>query len=550
MMILYLCMIGALFISLLCIPQLMAASDRLGLIDRPEERRVHVRSTPRSGGIGIALGALVPLLFLLPDLSRPVYAYILGALIIIGFGVWDDRKNLDYRLKVLGQLLAIIVFVGAGYTIDHLPFLSADSVFSWVSIPVTGLFMLAVTNAFNLHDGLDGLAAGSAIMSLGAIAIIGFSPDGLTVSTLLAATVIGAAFGFLRYNTHPAVIFMGDAGSQFLGFTIAALAVLLCRQDVQLSPSCLLMLIGLPALDTATVMFQRLKAGRSPFSPDKNHIHHKLLAIGFRHNESVAIIYGIQAIFISGALFLQSASDWLVIAVYLTISVGCFAVYHVLQTSGWQPHGESRHGESRSDQIVPNRAHRNTGRQSRLTSVFNFARLGAALATVFYILSGVALVPVAKDLCIASLAIACLALIAVSLKSSLMEQVGRIAAYIAATIVCYSLTYTQTSSEFWWLTLTACLFGLAFVISFTGWLLRDGGFQFNNLDFLIGIALLGIFLFPMHGDTETTFRNFALRLVPLLYCIEILLNAKSLARSSIWIGSIASLLLIGMKGVI
>ncbi|MDY0882777.1 glycosyltransferase family 4 protein [Dongia soli] len=543
MMILYLCMIGALFISLLCIPQLMAASDRLGLIDRPEERRVHVRSTPRSGGIGIALGALLPLLFLLPQLSRPVYAYILGALIIISFGVWDDRKNLDYRLKVLGQLLAIIVFVGAGYTVNRLPFMSPDSVFSWVSIPVTGLFMLAVTNAFNLHDGLDGLAAGSAIMSLGAIAIIGFSPDALTVSTLLAATVIGAAFGFLRYNTHPAVIFMGDAGSQFLGFTIAALAVLLCRQDVQLSPSCLLMLIGLPALDTATVMFQRLRAGRSPFSPDKNHIHHKLLAIGFRHNESVAIIYGIQAIFISGALLLQSASDWLVILVYLTISIGCLAGYHFLQATGWRPH---RHPSPTS----ASQALRKTGKQSRLTAVLNFARLGAALATVLYILSGVALVPVARDLSIASLVIACLALIAVSLKSSLVEQVGRITAYIAATVVCYSLTYTQTSSEFWWLTLTACLFGLAFVISFTGWLLRDGGFQFNNLDFLIGIALLGIFLFPMHGDTETSFRNFALRLVPLLYCIEILLNAKSLARSSIWIGSIASLLLIGMKGVI
>lgn len=545
MMILYLSMIGALFISLLCIPQLMAASDRLGLIDRPEERRVHVRSTPRSGGIGIALGALLPLLFLLPDLSRPVYAYILGALIIIGFGVWDDRKNLDYRLKVLGQLLAIIVFVGAGYTVNRFPFLSENSVFAWVSIPVTGLFMLAVTNAFNLHDGLDGLAAGSAIMSLGAIAIIGFSPDALTVSTLLAATVIGAAFGFLRYNTHPAVIFMGDAGSQFLGFTVAALAVLLCRQDVQLSPSCLLMLIGLPALDTATVMFQRLKAGRSPFSPDKNHIHHKLLAIGFRHNESVAIIYGIQAIFISCALLLQSASDWLVIAVYLTISIGCLAGYHILQATGWRPHGENR-----LQRLPSSQTRRGAGQQSRLASALNFARLGAALATVFYILSGVALVPVAKDLCIASLAIACLALIAVSLKSNLMEQVGRIAAYIAATIVCYSLTYTQTSSAFWWLALTACLFGLAFVISFTGWLLRDGGFQFNNLDFLIGIALLGIFLFPMHGDTETSFRNFALRLVPLLYCIEILLNAKSLARSSIWIGSIASLLLIGMKGVI
>ncbi len=545
-MLLYLSMLGALFISLASIPQLMTASHRLGLIDRPGARRVHLQATPRSGGIGIAIGTIVPLLFFLPRLDRPILAYLGAALIIIIFGIWDDRSNLDYRIKVVGQALAVAVFIVSGFSIDYLPFLPADlagtALAGWVMVGLSAFFLLAAVNAFNLHDGLDGLAAGSSILSLGAIAIIGFRPDALTVPTLLAVTAIGAILGFLRYNTHPAVIFMGDTGSQFLGFTVGALAVLLSQSGDLPHPIVLLLLIGLPALDTGMVMLLRLRTGRSPFSPDKNHIHHKILALGFRHHESVAIIYAIQAVFVASAVLLRFSPDWILLLAYLAISAGCILGYKIVEKSTWRPHRQSAASGLRSklpESDVPFWRNLHDGARYLMAAlVLVYLILGGVLATGNPGFSAVALI-IAGSL---------LALVAMNSRYAALSF--RLAAYVALAIIAYAFAATHIDNSIWWEPLIISSLTLLLTIAATGRFADEGGFKFNNLDLLIGLMLLLALIIPWQDGTVRTFRNVALQLVPLLYGVEILLGATPPARTAIQIGSITSLILIGMKGIL
>jgi UDP-GlcNAc:undecaprenyl-phosphate GlcNAc-1-phosphate transferase len=539
-------MLAALFISLVSIPQLMMASDRLGLIDRPGARRVHAHATPRSGGIGIAIGAIVPLLFFLPRFDKPILAYLGAALIIILFGIWDDRSNLDYRVKVLGQALAVIVFIASGFAIDHLPLLTADiippSLLSWLMMGVSGFFILAVTNAFNLHDGLDGLAAGSSILSLGAIAVIGFRPDALAIPTLLAVTVIGAILGFLRYNTHPAVIFMGDTGSQFLGFTVAALAILLSQSGDLPHPTALMFLVGLPALDTAMVMYLRLKAGRSPFSPDKNHIHHKLLALGFRHHESVAVIYGIQAVFVGCAIAFRLYPDWLLIVLYLTICAACIIAYKAFERSGWRPVQAHRPKISANPKLLQHK--------SGWQKFHDAARLAVALIVLLYLILGGTIATISHDLSVVSLIVAggLLALLAANARYATMAS--RLGAYIAMTIVAYSLIPANADLDLWWVSSTAVAFiALALAVA-SGRLAADDSFKFTNFDLLVGLILAVSLLLPLQDPTSQLFRSVALQLLPLFYGVELLLGARSTAKTALQVGSITSLILIGMKGII
>ena len=264
-----------LFVTLVTIPVLMRIAGWLRLVDIPDARKVHAVAIPRCGGIAIALGTAVPVLMWVP-LDRATTSYLVAARIIVGFGVWDDVKPLHYGWKLLGQALAVGVVMAGGVVIEHVPFFGLDPAPIWVSYPLTALFLLGVTNAVNLFDGLDGLAGGCVLLTLSALAALAYLGQGFPV-TLIVVAIAGSIFGFLRYNTHPASVFMGDAGSQFLGFTTAVLMILLIeRCDHALIPGLALLLLGLPRLDTCTVTVQRLWAGRSPFSADRNHLHHKL----------------------------------------------------------------------------------------------------------------------------------------------------------------------------------------------------------------------------------------------------------------------------------
>ncbi len=247
---LLLAFILAMVLTMVLIPPLMRRAGAMHVLDAPADRKVHTRPIPRVGGIAMAVGVSVPLLLWL-DIDRLTAAYLAAALIVLLFGIWDDRVTLSPGIKFLGQLIAVhIVVLLGGVEIHSLTFASRVELPQMIAAPLTALFLLAVTNAINLSDGLDGLAGGTTFLCCLAIALLSFGTDLAFVSTI-AVVVMGALLGFLRYNSYPAQVFMGDGGSQFLGFTVGVLAVLLTQNDaLPFSAALPLLLLGLPILDS------------------------------------------------------------------------------------------------------------------------------------------------------------------------------------------------------------------------------------------------------------------------------------------------------------
>jgi len=319
--------ITSLFICMAFIPPLQLNAGRWSFMDLPGERKVHVNPIPRIGGIAFGLAALLSIFFWVPQ--DPIISPVLvSATIILGFGIWDDRANLNYRTKLVGQLLAVFVVVVIGnIRFELIPFFYEDEAPLWLMLPLTVVFLVGASNAVNLSDGLDGLAGGLAFLSFSGIAYLAYLSRDLTV-LVLASGFLGGLLGFLRYNTYPARIFMGDAGSQLLGFSMGVLVLLL--SDPARAPfpvSIGLLLLGLPFLDTIAVMGQRLAKGRSPFIGDRNHVHHKLLALGLSHYEAVIVIYGIQAVMVGLAYLLRWQSDGVILTIYGAFAMAMFALF-------------------------------------------------------------------------------------------------------------------------------------------------------------------------------------------------------------------------------
>ena len=303
-MILALSFAMALFICSALVPLMMRLAPRLGLVDQPDQRKVHDNPIPRAGGVAIVLAFFIPVLVWQQDASS-FLSLLLGATIIAFFGFLDDRHNLSYQWKFAAQFLAVVVFLAGDISITKTPFLGLGDLAPWASYPLLALFILGVTNAVNLSDGLDGLAAGASLLSLGFVALIAYSITEYGIA-LLAVTTMGALTGFLRFNTHPASIFMGDTGSQFLGFMTASLAILMTQSELTpVSPVLAVMIVGLPVLDTLMVMVLRVRSGVSPFRPDKRHMHHQLMAAGLRHYQAVAAIYLLNVILLTLAYSLE-----------------------------------------------------------------------------------------------------------------------------------------------------------------------------------------------------------------------------------------------------
>ena len=326
----------AMFVTMLLIPPLMRSAQRWHFVDFPGERKVHSAPIPRIGGVAMVVGAVLPIaMWLVPQ--REVVGLLIGMGVILVFGVWDDRRDLNYRVKFLGQLIAALVVVLYGEVrIETLPFGGMNPLPPELSIPLTVFALLGITNAINLADGLDGLAGGTTLLSLGAIALLAYLQSDFTV-VMIALAVIGSILGFLRFNTYPARIFMGDGGSQFLGFSVGALAIMLTYDaHSALSAALPLLLLGLPILDTLMVMTQRLLERRSPFSPDKNHIHHKLLALGLDHYEAVSLIYIVQAALVLAAYSLRYQADGVIVAVYVVFCSGVWGFLSWATHRGWR----------------------------------------------------------------------------------------------------------------------------------------------------------------------------------------------------------------------
>ncbi|AMW98122.1 undecaprenyl/decaprenyl-phosphate alpha-N-acetylglucosaminyl 1-phosphate transferase [Rummeliibacillus sp. G93] len=308
----YLALIVAFVASILLTPFVKKLAYRIGAVDKPNHRKVHSSVMPRLGGLAIFIAFLIGIAVAHPmDKSVSIVAILLGGFVIVITGALDDMLEITPKAKLLGQLAAalIVIFFG-GVQIDfiNLPF-NGKLDFGYFSIPLTILWILAITNAINLIDGLDGLAAGVstiALVTLAGMAFIMSNGFVLVIALILAASTCG----FLFYNFHPAKIFMGDTGALFLGFMIAVLSLLGFKNVTFISLVIPIVMLGVPISDTFFAIVRRLLNKQPPFSPDKSHLHHRLMSLGFTHRQTVLLIYGIAAMFGVAAVTFSMATVW------------------------------------------------------------------------------------------------------------------------------------------------------------------------------------------------------------------------------------------------
>ena len=306
-------LVVALVVALVATPVVKNLAIRVKAVDVPKDgRRMHDHPIPRMGGLAIFFGFILSAIIFVP-LETPIRGMLLGGVIIVILGIFDDIYALPAKPKFLIQIVSALIAVLMGNQIDVL---SNPNIFSsdpywelgWLSIPISVLWIVGITNAVNLIDGLDGLACGvSTISSLTmlVIALVAAEPQ---VAFLMAA-LAGACIGFLPYNLNPAKIFMGDTGSTFLGFILATVSIQgLFKSYAIISFAVPFLMLGLPIFDTCFAIFRRVSHGQSPMSPDRGHIHHRLIDMGFNQKQAVAVLYVISAILGLSAVMLTTTS--------------------------------------------------------------------------------------------------------------------------------------------------------------------------------------------------------------------------------------------------
>ncbi|HET8686216.1 MAG TPA: MraY family glycosyltransferase [Methanosarcina sp.] len=510
-MVYFACFMIAMLCTMAMIPPLIKAAPGLGFVDVPDERKVHLNVIPRIGGVAMVIGALIPLGLLLPWTHQSL-AILIAMTTILFFGAWDDRKNLNYKIKFLGQAVAALIVIFNGIIIKALPFYDGVLPFP-VASALTLIVFLAITNAMNLVDGLDGLAGGTTLLSLGTVAILAWHVDQQT-EMLFAVTVMGCILGFLRFNTHPAKVFMGDSGSQFLGFTLAVLMVALTQKsDVSLSQTLPFLLTGLPVLDTLSVMFKRIKEGRSPFSPDKNHLHHRLLKLGLSHYEVVIVIYLAQAIFVMAAYLMRFYADVLIVLFYLTYSAMLLFLINVAE----------RHVDKvklielsifkleTADYIV------------KVRDVLFIAAIW-----IFAIYISVSIV-VPKKIGIDFLAIAIIAAV-LSLGMILLRtkkpigMIEKLLFYVLISVATYFSQGLEQNVPYFKYAEWAALGYLAFIVLYTFIFKNTKSFSVTTLDVLLLIVIIGLLNVPEGALQGVSIGYLAIKIAILFYAIELLFS--------------------------
>lgn len=337
-------------------PPVKNFAHKVGAIDVPKDaRRMHKKPIPRLGGLAIYGGFLCSIL-IFGQLDETMLCVLLGAAIIVALGIFDDVLALGAKLKFVVQIVAAAIPVCIGdlqiglFTnlnpLSDTPFVHLGI----LAVPVTIIWIVGITNAVNLIDGLDGLAVGvssiAAITMLAVALLTGNMPIAITMAALA-----GACIGFMPYNLNPAKIFMGDTGSTFLGYMLATVSIMgLFKFYAVISFAVPFLILGLPIFDTANAIIRRVAAGRSPMSPDRGHVHHKLIDMGFNQKQAVAILYAISATLGLTAVVLTSSGEVkaivLLLAVLAAILVGACVIYGA---EHWSKHA-SENKEDKDDE--------------------------------------------------------------------------------------------------------------------------------------------------------------------------------------------------------
>jgi UDP-GlcNAc:undecaprenyl-phosphate GlcNAc-1-phosphate transferase len=317
-------------IVVLLTPAVGGMARMLGVVDRPESRRLNRRAVPRLGGLALFFGIFVPALAFLP-LGPETKGLLLGAAVATTVGAVDDFRGLVWWEKLGGQIAAAAIPCGFGIWVHRFtfPVVGVHALPEWVGVPLTILWIVAIMNMVNFLDGLDGLAAGVCAISGFTFCLIALSlgrPD----PAILAAVVFGACIGFLRHNFYPARIFMGDSGALLLGFVLAALSVQGLLKTAAVATLLFpLIVLAVPIIDTSFVVAKRLKYGRPVYSADRWHLHHRFVNIGYSQRRAALTMWAWCAILAGAALSLRflrphAHGDW---RIGPTIAVAAIALF-------------------------------------------------------------------------------------------------------------------------------------------------------------------------------------------------------------------------------
>ena len=314
----------ALIITYALTPVVRHFAIRIGAIDKPDARKVHKGTIPRLGGLAIFLGYVGSVLFNVPH-DHSVFGLMLGTVILVLVGIWDDIKQIEAKTKLMGQIIAAAVLVAYGIRVDfiELPFIGMIYLKFW-SVPLTIFWIVGFTNIVNLIDGLDGLAAGISFIACIALAVMTLQLGQVELACI-ALALAGATVGFLRYNFNPAKIFMGDTGSMLLGYTLAAISVMgTVKTAAAIALVVPAIVLGLPILDTLFAIVRRKISGRPIFKPDKGHVHHRLLAQGLTQKQAVLMMYAVTAFLGGVSVIVAEVNIWvgaLVVLVLFILSI-------------------------------------------------------------------------------------------------------------------------------------------------------------------------------------------------------------------------------------
>ncbi|GGL54644.1 glycosyltransferase family 4 protein [Sporolactobacillus putidus] len=319
-------------------PLVKKLAIQAGATDVPNARKVHKKIMPRMGGLAIYFAFIIGMVILWPVSSYTI-PLIAGSVIIILTGILDDLYSLSPRVKLIAHFFAALVIVEGGITVTYinLPF-NGVLYLHWLSIPLTLLWIMGITNAINLIDGLDGLAAGVSSIVLMTIAGLALTENDLFVFAV-SAVLLGSTLGFLPYNFHPAKIFMGDTGSYFLGYVISVLALLGFKNVTMFSLVVPVVILAVPISDTLFAIIRRLVNKKPLTAPDRSHLHHCLLRYGFSQSQTVVLMYGMSAMFALAAILLSTStllgSLLIIIGVMVTIELVVEGVG--LVSTGYKP---------------------------------------------------------------------------------------------------------------------------------------------------------------------------------------------------------------------
>ena len=322
----FLALVVALVVSFLTSPLVKNFAYKVGAIDVPKDaRRMHKFPIPRLGGRAIFIGFMVEIL-LGADINRQMQGILLGAVVIVVLGVVDDITPLPAKLKFVVQIIAALIPVYHGVVIRAVsnPNLFSDNVY-WqmggFSIPITVLWIVAITNSVNLIDGLDGLAVGVSTISATTVLVISLLVSDMQVAIAMAA-LVGACVGFMPYNLNPAKMFMGDTGATFLGYILATMSIQgLFKFYAIISFAVPFLILGLPIFDTAFAFIRRIAHGQSPMQADRSHVHHRLIDMGLNQKQAVATLYVISAILGLSAVVLTTSGELKAMVLLLALCV-------------------------------------------------------------------------------------------------------------------------------------------------------------------------------------------------------------------------------------